>query len=289
MAEIVFPGAELGISEEFVAGPGTFEEKGRIYSLFWGELERDGKARKVSVRGRRVVRPLKPGDFVYAVVHQLYEAMTMVKFAPVLQGNERPANGDTAFIRISELQNGYVERLRDCVRVGDVLKARVAQISPLATYLSIKDRELGVLKALCSLCRAEMELQGRVFACPSCGSREERKIPSSGDAEERGLDDSSEGSGGYGRGERARGGYGRDGGGFEKRGGYGRRDGGGFGGEGHGGGQGSGEGRGEGRGSRGEGFREGRGFGREGRGGVQGSGEGREFGRRGGGRRGSQF
>lgn len=257
LAEIVFPGAELGISEEFVAGAGTFEERGKIYSMFWGELERDDKARKVSVRGRRVVRPLKPGDFVYAVVQQLYEAMTLARFSPTWQGNERPANGDTAFIRISELQNGYVEKLRDCVRVGDVLKARVLQISPLATYLTIKDRDLGVIKALCSLCRAEMKFEGRQFACPSCGSREERKTPSSGEAGEESGEDRDSGGRDYSQG-RERGGFGARRGGFrEREGGFGGRDRGSRVGRSFGGGRGGSESRREGSGGQG-----GRGFGR---------------------------
>lgn len=264
MPEIVKPGDLLGVSEEFVAGQGTFEENGKIYSLFFGAAERDAQARKISVKGRREVRPLKEGDLVYAVVHQLYEAMTMVHFAAIPQGVEIPANGDTAFIRISELQQGYVEKLRDCVRVGDVLKARVAQIVPLATYLTIKERDLGVVKALCSMCRAEMEGKGNYFACPSCGSREERKIPSSGEA-------SREAGGREGN----EGGWQRDRERNNRPGGFGGRSRGGFGGRREGGrGRGYSGGRGEGRG---EGGSEGRGgFRREG----AYEGRGRSFGNR---------
>lgn len=214
MPEIVKPGDSLGVSEEFVAGPGTFEENGKIYSMFYGVAERDSQERKISVKGRKEVRPLKEGDLVYGVVQQLYEAMTLVRFTPVVQGNEVPSGGDSAFIRISELQNGYVERLRDCVRTGDFLKARVLSISPLATYLTMKERDLGVVRALCSMCRAEMKPAqgGGLFVCPSCGSREERKTPLSGDAS---GEDSYQREGGNARG--------REGGFRERRGGFGGR------------------------------------------------------------------
>lgn len=239
MPEIVNPGDALGVCEEFVAGPGTFEENGKIYSLFFGVAQRDEQGRKISVLARKQVRAFKEGDLVYGVVQQLYEAMTMVRFTPILSGNEVPAGDNTAFIRISELQNGYVEQLRDCIRTGDIVKARVLVVSPLATYLTLKERDLGVVKALCSMCRAEMKAsQGGFFTCPYCGSREPRKTPSSG--EESG-EDSYEREGGNERGRSSFGGRrsgGRDGGerrgGFDgargrgegRSGGYGSRDGG---------------------------------------------------------------
>ncbi len=238
MAEMVSPGDVLGVSEEYAAGEGTFEDGGKIYSLFLGGLERDERQRKLAVRGRKVVRPLKEGDLVYGVVHHLYEMMTMVRFAPAQAGSERPANGDTAFIKISELQQGYVEKLRDCVRTGDAVKARVLDIAPLATYLTMKERDLGVIGALCSNCRKQMAFNGREFQCGACGSQEPRKTPFAPSQYGYGAEGSEGGDreGGYGRsrvreqrdsyrGPRGRGGFGgSDRGGTG--GGFGRGDGG---------------------------------------------------------------
>jgi len=236
LSEIVKPGDLLGVSEEFVAGSGTFEENGKIYALFLGVAQRDSQARKISVVGRKEVRPLREGDLVFGVVQQLYEAMTMIRFLPAPVGNEVPAGGDTAFIRISELQNGYVEQLRDCIRVGDFVKARVLSVGALATYLTLKERDLGVVRALCSMCRAEMSADGAGgFVCPSCGSRETRKTPSSGEASsesegseggwqrdrERNNRPSGRGGFGGGRGGSRGGGFGGDSGGrSEGRGGF---------------------------------------------------------------------
>lgn len=175
--ELAFPGQFLGVSEEFVSGAGTFEEEGKIYSLFFGELLREERTHRVSVKPRKLVRPLKPGDLVHGVVQHLYDSMAMVKFSSLPSGNEFPANGNTAFMRISELQFGYVDRMGDCVRVGDVVRARVAQISPLATYLTIKQRDLGVVRASCTNCRRENSISGESFACVNCGWRQERKVP----------------------------------------------------------------------------------------------------------------
>lgn len=177
LVELAFPGQFLGVSEEFVSGPGTREEEGKVYSMFFGELLRDERTHRVSVKPRKLVRPLKPGDLVYGVVHHLYDSMAMVKFSSLPSGGEFPANGDTAFLRISELMFGYVDRMGDCVRVGDVLRARVAQISPLATYLTVKERDLGVVLASCTNCRRENALSGQSFACVNCGWRQERKAP----------------------------------------------------------------------------------------------------------------
>ena len=182
----MFPGEFLGVSEEYVAGQGTFEEDGKIYAMFSGESRRDDKIRKVWVDARKIVRPLKEGDLVHGVIQQLYESMVMVKYASQPVGNEFPANGETAFLKISELMPGYVERLRDVVRVGDVVRARVHQVKPLATYLTMKDRDLGVVGASCSRCRSATEFDGKLFICKQCGSREYRKTP-----QQRGRDDGS--------------------------------------------------------------------------------------------------
>lgn len=172
------PGQFLGVSEEFVGGPGTFEDPdGKIYSRALGTREEDASSRTVSVKAAKTIRPLSPGDMVVARVDDLYESMALVRFEPTPYGNITPAGNGSAFIRISELDNSYVERLQDYLRIGDVLRARVLEIKPLGTYLTLKGPDLGVVKAYCSRDRSEMALTGASYRCPSCGRTEARKIP----------------------------------------------------------------------------------------------------------------
>ncbi len=194
---MTLPGEVLGVSEEFVAGPGTVEEDGKIIAIAAGEGKTDALEHKLWVDARKIARPLAPGDPVYGIVQDLYESIALVEFQAMPQGGELPSSESRmAFVRISELDDGYVERLRDYLRIGDVIRARVLEVKALGIYLTLKDRELGVLRAFCSVCREEMRLQGREFACPQCGSREPRKLPSpEGSAGREGREE----SGGYGR------------------------------------------------------------------------------------------
>jgi exosome complex component CSL4 len=176
--QLSVPGQFLGVSEEFVGGPGTFEESdGKIYSKALGQMEEDSASRTVSVKATKTIRPLSQGDVVFARVDDLYESMALVNFQAAPYGSITPAGSGSAFIRISELDNSYVERLQDYLRIGDFVKARVVEIKTLGTYLTMKGPDLGVVRAFCSRDRSEMALVGSSYRCPNCGRTEARKIP----------------------------------------------------------------------------------------------------------------
>ncbi len=93
--------------------------------------------------------------------------------------SQRKAIGSTyAYIRITELVRGggYVRNFREHIKIGDLLLARVIEVNPLGTYLSIADEGLGVLKANCSLCRGHLSERGRILVCNGCGNKESRKL-----------------------------------------------------------------------------------------------------------------
>lgn len=172
------PGDFLGVAEEFAPGSATFEdEQGRIYASAFGSKQEDPRARSVGVSPRKLARPLAPGDLVYARVTDLYESMARLEFAAVPAKHVYPAGSGSAFMRISEMERGYVERLRDAISTGDIVRARVVDIKPLGIYLTMKEGDLGVVRAFCSRDRSAMAPQGRTFVCPECGRREGRKTP----------------------------------------------------------------------------------------------------------------
>lgn len=213
----VVPGDFLAGVEEAVPGPNAFEEQDSIYSAVLGERRENRAAREAGVQAYKNVRLAGPGDLAYGRVRDIFEAMASIEIQAAPSPTYRPAiNDSVAYLRISEVMRGYVERFRDVLRIGDLVRARVVQTSPLAVYVTIKDDDLGVVRANCSYCRTEMEFRHACFECPNCGSREERKTPG--------------GSGGpQGRSERD----GRRGGRGAERGGHraDRREGGGRGGE----------------------------------------------------------
>jgi len=178
---LILPGDFLAVSEESIGGQGTFEEKdGRIYASVAGKKVVDNRARSVLVEAPLNVRPLAVGDPVFGLVHDLYEMVALLEFAPFSRKGERIASHNNyGYLRISEVRHGYSEQFRDWLRIGDLVKARVKEITSLGIYLTIADADLGVIRAFCTQCKHELEPRGRVMVCPACGNKEQRKMASS--------------------------------------------------------------------------------------------------------------
>ncbi|MGC9114183.1 MAG: exosome complex RNA-binding protein Csl4 [Candidatus Micrarchaeia archaeon] len=174
---MILPGDFMATVEESLGGEGTFEEDGRVYAAVRGNAVCDVRSRSVAVAAPLIARPLREGDLCYAVVHDLFDMVALLKFQPAdFKGVRVASHNSSAFLRISEVQRGYTEDFRDFLRIGDVLRARVKEITSLGIYLTIADNDLGVVRAFCSNCRHEMQLRGRVFVCSNCGNREGRKL-----------------------------------------------------------------------------------------------------------------
>lgn len=210
----VIPGEFLSIEEELASAHGTYTENGNVYSNVIGIRKDDNEKRTVSVQPATNLKLISKGDEITAIVQDIYESIALIQFTPV-PGKQRIAYGNSyAYLRISELAGGYVEQFRDLVRIGDILKARIVDVKDMGIYITIKDPDLGVIKAYCSHCRHQLKMQDNspFMTCPKCHNRERRKTPGSqmdrGDRNDRNDRPRREGS------------YNRDAprtGGFEKR------------------------------------------------------------------------
>jgi exosome complex component CSL4 len=169
--EPVVPGEALAYAVEYVGGNNTIElEDGMLYPERVGIKEVNEEDRSVKVTAKKEARIVKPGDLVYGKVYKIFSQMTLVEFQPVEKGlgGERTF----AYLRVSELDKGYAESIRDYLRTGDYLKARVKEVKPLGIYLTMREDDLGVVRAFCSRCRHELNEDGK---CPECGRHETRK------------------------------------------------------------------------------------------------------------------
>lgn len=183
--KLVMPGDAIAFSEEFASSDGTFEEKdGRVIASRLGRSRLDPKGRTASVYSLRATIPLKAGDLVYGKVQDLYDTVALVQFEPVPEkGVFRAASNTYAYLRISEVQRGFVENFRDVVRIGDFVRARIKEVTKMGIYLTMMAPDLGVVKACCSNCRKTLSFRGRILVCPHCGSKEERKTAQNGPQE----------------------------------------------------------------------------------------------------------
>ncbi|MBI5228555.1 exosome complex RNA-binding protein Csl4 [Candidatus Micrarchaeota archaeon] len=167
------PGEFLATTEEFMPSEGTYESEGKIYASIAGMKKEDARRRSVSVIGSEI-KKLKRGDIVYGIVQDLYDTVALVRFEPE---KKAAASSTYAYLRISEIKRGYVESFRDFLKIGDLIRAKVIEITPLGIYLTLAEKDLGVLKGFCSNCRSELELKGTVLVCPECRNNERRKLP----------------------------------------------------------------------------------------------------------------
>jgi len=176
-SKLVVPGQQIAVSEEGEASTGAMESDGAVYATVAGNVIVDPQTYAISVKSPRSLVPLREGDIVNGLVHDIYDTVALIEFEPVASSGERKSYTNRfAYLRISEVSKGYVENFRDVLRIGDVLLARVREIKPLGIYLSIMDSGLGVVKARCSVCRHELRNAGRIMECPNCRNRETRKM-----------------------------------------------------------------------------------------------------------------
>ena len=171
---IVYPGDEVGTAEEFLAGPGTYVEDHMIYSSQIGELDVDPHELKVSVRPVRPMNNVRKGDVVVATVDDLKSSMVTLEVLRI-DGADREVAGEThAAIHVAKISDDYVRELSDVYRITDVVRAKVIQAEP-SIQLETVNADLGVIKALCEVCRTPLVLQGRRLWCPQCERHEGRQ------------------------------------------------------------------------------------------------------------------
>jgi exosome complex component CSL4 len=176
MTDLVVPGDVIGASEEYLPGDGTYEDRGKIFAALTGKVETDQKDRTVRVLPVMETPPmLKTGDIVVGRVIDLKNAVVLVDIARIKGHEDREiANADQGAIHISNVKDSYVAKLETEFSQQDIIKARV--IDERSLRLSTVEKDLGVIKALCSRCRMPLVRKQNKLECPSCEGIETRKI-----------------------------------------------------------------------------------------------------------------
>jgi exosome complex component CSL4 len=86
--------------------------------------------------------------------------------------------GITAVLPVTGLgKKEYVRDLRDEVKIGDIIKAKVSKITKTGVDISIAGPESGFLCVFCPKCRNRMDLKDINFICNACEWKERRKTP----------------------------------------------------------------------------------------------------------------
>ena len=174
--EIVFPGDEIGVAEEFIPGNGAYEENGIIYASLFGKVKRDYKSRTISIEAlTKKIPELKEGDIVIGVIEDIKQQVAIVDIVKK-KGEKRSLVGDLkGGIHISNIKRGFVENILNELSIGDIIYAKVINTQNNLIYLSTVDKELGVVKAFCKTCGSTLKLIGNKLKCIECDKFENRK------------------------------------------------------------------------------------------------------------------
>jgi exosome complex component CSL4 len=170
---VALPGDFLATPEEFLPGKNTYEREDSVRATLPGRVEKDLVKREVVVRPAVAAKTPKVGD---VVVGQVEVAMTNTAGVRIsyLNGVETLAGFPGTIFTRGE-RGGRGER-RTYVKLGDIVRARVASTLNGMNQLSIEEPHLGVLASLCTVCGAPLPRGDGRARCEQCGSVEERKF-----------------------------------------------------------------------------------------------------------------
>ena len=138
--DFVMPGDFLSVSEQFLPGDGAYEDDGSVKSATAGNVSIDKKAKEISVISKsNGPNLLKVGDIVYGEINTVHakKGETRELALPYL-----------AAIHISQITPGYIDKITDAFRIGDLIEARVVKIMKDNIDLNTEDRDCGVVKAM---------------------------------------------------------------------------------------------------------------------------------------------
>lgn len=172
-SDVALPGDLLAAPEEFLAGKNTYERADSVRASLSGRVEKDLAKREVTIRPAVTARIPRVGDVVVGQVEAAMTSTAGVRIA-YLNGVEAPA-GFPGTISTRGERGGRGER-RTYVKLGDVVRAKVASTLNGTNQLSIDEPHLGVLASLCSVCGTPLLRGDGRARCEQCGSIEERKF-----------------------------------------------------------------------------------------------------------------
>ncbi|MBZ9570043.1 exosome complex RNA-binding protein Csl4 [Methanobrevibacter sp. TMH8] len=185
--DFVMPGDILGVSEQFLPDKWTYDDEGNIKAAVLGTVDISSSNKKISIipsSGNPTV--LNVGDSVYGEITDVRGQRAMINVQKMKGTDRRLALPYMAAIHISQVKKGYLEKLTDAFRIGDVIEAKVSKILGDNLDLNTENKEGGVIKAMCTRCRAYMVTTDRKdeLYCEVCDRKERRKVSINYDCKE---------------------------------------------------------------------------------------------------------
>ncbi|VVB99192.1 Exosome complex component Csl4 [uncultured archaeon] len=179
--DIVVPGDFLGFEEEFVAGQDAHEgADGGILASTIGLKALDNGGHEASVkRLTRQVRIMERGCIVHAIVNSIKTNAALVTILDAEKDGEfRTVHNAMASIAVFNIDTQYIRGIDEMFRAGDIVRARVMEVTPYGVELTTKEPQLGVVKAYGIKSRQPLHLIDGKLRDPVTGDTETRKVSS---------------------------------------------------------------------------------------------------------------
>lgn len=170
--KFVMPGDKLGYAEEYAAGKGVYEENGELFASVAGRVVM--KNRVISVEPVKRIPEINKGDVVVGRIIDLRNSLALVEIARKEGSDRGLMHTGLGAIHISNVQPGYLKDISTAFGYRDIVRARVVDVEQMR--LSTKEEGMGVIKAICSVCKEGLVLEKDKLVCPSCGNVEKRRI-----------------------------------------------------------------------------------------------------------------
>lgn len=168
----VTPGSRLGVSEEFVAGPGTYLRDEVIYSNIVGYVLFNILEKRVSVYPPVHAQSIpKRGRVVIGKVSSVQDKFAIVD---ILRVGRSETGGNFTGILPLAFVGQRISRMVDAFKPGDIIRCKVVRDKD-GTGLGTAGNRFGVILGLSTCCGKVLQLRGRRLTCPECGREERRK------------------------------------------------------------------------------------------------------------------
>jgi exosome complex component CSL4 len=119
-------------------------------------------------------RALEEGDVIVGVVVQTTDKIAIINIDYKNQHVLSPSSSGVLFI--NNVSDGYIDKMGDIVRIGDIVRAKIIEKDKFGFKLAINEEDLGVIKSNCYNCKAELQLTSNSIKCLKCKTINLKKI-----------------------------------------------------------------------------------------------------------------
>ena len=179
-SNFVSPGSFLGYEEEFLAGENAYSaEDGAVNADSVGLKQVDSENHEAKVlKASRNIKIVKRDNHVIGVVSMVRQNNVLVNLKEAVNedGEHFIVHDTNGSLAVFNMMNAYVKQTDDLYRIGDIIRAKVLDITAYGIELETKDPECGVIKAFGIKSRKPLHLIDGVLRDPATGTTENRKI-----------------------------------------------------------------------------------------------------------------